>query len=188
VTGIRGVEQLNSLWGFHDTKLSSMVTAAYQALAVDEQREAFTPAIWDPPTDGAGDQVVEQVWFTGSHSDVGGGYADTGLSDLTLGWMAERARSHGLVLVDGAFGAGGTNGSESDVVPFEPDAFGTLHNSRTGLYRFLPAGWRPIGETSPATEYAASTAIERRDNDPGYDPANLDAYLAGTHQVMPIPT
>ena len=188
VTGIPGVEQLNSLWGFHDTKLSSMVSAAYQALAIDEQREAFTPAIWDPSTDEAGDQVVEQVWFTGSHSDVGGGYPDTGLSDLTLGWMADQARSHGLVLVDGAFEAGGTGVPESDVVPFAPDAFGTLHNSRTGVYRFLPAGWRPIGETSPATEYAASTAIERRDNDPGYDPANLDAYLAGTHQVMPIPT
>jgi len=188
VTGIPGVEQLNRLWGFHDTKLSSMVEAAYQALAIDEHREAFTPAIWDPATASASDQVVEQVWFTGSHSDVGGGYADTGLSDLTLGWMADRARSHGLVLVDGAFEPGGTGDPESEVVPFEPSPYGTLHNSRTGLYRFLPANVRRIGEASPTTEYAASTAIERRNNDPGYDPANLAAYLVGSHQVMPVPT
>jgi uncharacterized protein (DUF2235 family) len=188
VTGIPGVEQLNSLWGFHDTQLSSMVKAAYQALAIDERRQAFTPAIWDPPTDATGDQTVEQVWFTGSHSDVGGGYPDTGLSDLTLGWMAERARAQGLVLVDGAFEVGTTGDQESAVAPFDPNPDGTLHNSRTGVYRLLPEYVRPIGETSPATEYASSTAIERMTSDPGYDPVNLDAYLAGSHQVMPIAT
>jgi hypothetical protein len=29
-----------------------------------------------------------QCWFTGSHSDIGGGWHDHDLSDLTLTWMA----------------------------------------------------------------------------------------------------
>ena len=185
VTGIPGVEQLNRLWGFHDTKLSSTVRAAYQALAIDEHREAFTPAVWEP-TPSAGDQVVEQVWFAGSHSDVGGGNADTGLSDLTLGWMVERAHSSGLDFVDGAFETDPAGGPDAGLGSFAPNPYGTLQNSRTGLFRFLPATIRPIGETSPDTEFAASTAIDRRSNDPGYRPVNLDTYLAGSHHVMPI--
>lgn len=41
---------------------------------------------------------MEQVWFAGVHSDVGGGYAERGLTDIALGWMPERARAAGLAL------------------------------------------------------------------------------------------
>lgn len=40
---------------------------------------------------------VKQVWFEGAHSDVGGGYGETGLSDTTLLWMAKEAWAAGLV-------------------------------------------------------------------------------------------
>src|SRR5690606_24656280 len=35
-------------------------------------------------------QHIEQVWFPGCHANVGGGYKDSGLSDISLLWMAER--------------------------------------------------------------------------------------------------
>ena len=35
-------------------------------------------------------QVLEQTWFSGSHSDVGGGWASHGLSDISLAWMVSR--------------------------------------------------------------------------------------------------
>ena len=42
------------------------------------------------------DQVMEQCWFTGSHSDIGGGYQNCGLSDVTLQWMVSKACALGL--------------------------------------------------------------------------------------------
>jgi uncharacterized protein (DUF2235 family) len=186
VTGIPGVEQLNRLWGFHDTRLSSTVQAAYQALAIDEHRQAFSPAIWQPPASDT-EHVVEQVWFAGSHSDVGGGYRATGLSDLALGWMAGRAEQHGLALAEGAFRPTTAGEQPSGIVGFTPNPDGLLHPSRTGLWRLLPATIRPIGTTSPATESVASTAIDRRDNKQSYQPVNLETYLAGTPTITDVP-
>ncbi|MDF3010573.1 MAG: hypothetical protein K0S03_1369, partial [Burkholderiales bacterium] len=58
---------------FHDTELSGSVQVACHALAIDERRAPFAPTLWDyKPKPG---QQVEQVWFCGAHSDVGGGYA-----------------------------------------------------------------------------------------------------------------
>jgi hypothetical protein len=92
----------NRRWQFHNVELSGSVQAAYQALAIDETRRPFEAAVWEQGAD-AEDQTLEQVWFAGCHSDVGGGYADTALSDLSLGWLTERARSCGLVFRKGAF-------------------------------------------------------------------------------------
>ncbi|HWH09146.1 MAG TPA: DUF2235 domain-containing protein, partial [Candidatus Thermoplasmatota archaeon] len=64
---------------FHDVKLSSTVDHAYHAVAIDERRKAFAPALWETDPANAG-QVVEQAWFPGAHSDVGGGYPEAGLS------------------------------------------------------------------------------------------------------------
>lgn len=90
---------------FHDTKLGSAVDYAYQALAIDEHRGPFVPALWARP-DHNNNRGVEQVWFPGVHSDVGGGFsrkadvaADrTPICDLTLTWMAQRATEAGLDL------------------------------------------------------------------------------------------
>jgi uncharacterized protein (DUF2235 family) len=87
------------VYGFLDTGLHPDVRNAYQALAIDEKRAQFPPTLWtSPPADG---QTVEQVWFTGVHSDVGGGESDdqpgtTALSDITLGWIMDRASVLGL--------------------------------------------------------------------------------------------
>ncbi|MDQ3996849.1 MAG: DUF2235 domain-containing protein, partial [Gemmatimonadota bacterium] len=79
--------------GFHDVTLSAYVDYAFHALALDEQREAFKPTLWvQQPHAKAAGQVLEQVWFTGVHSDVGGGYAasERGLANVTLRWMVNR--------------------------------------------------------------------------------------------------
>jgi hypothetical protein len=48
------------------------------------------------PQETHDEENFEQRWFPGVHSDVGGGVPDTGLSDVTLEWMAEKATRHGL--------------------------------------------------------------------------------------------
>jgi uncharacterized protein (DUF2235 family) len=94
---IGGVDPI--LYGFLDTKLSPSVKAAYQALAIDERRRSFPPTLWD--VDNVPGQIVEQVWFTGCHSNVGGGCPDCGLSDITLKWMLEKGKQNGLEIDPG---------------------------------------------------------------------------------------
>ncbi|MCJ1960215.1 DUF2235 domain-containing protein [Novosphingobium mangrovi (ex Hu et al. 2023)] len=77
---------------FHDVKLGGKVRHAYHALAIDERRRKFVPAIWDTKGGIPPGQEVEQVWFAGAHSNVGGGYPDKVLSDIALLWMCDKAK------------------------------------------------------------------------------------------------
>ncbi len=86
---------LNSGYAFHDTELSPHIDVGLHALALDEPRGPFSPSLWTkrrgatlPPG-----QIIEQVWFAGSHANVGGGFPDSTLSDISLLWMAERAQA-----------------------------------------------------------------------------------------------
>ena len=90
------------LYQFHDVTLSSWVDHAYHALAIDEHRRPFAPTLWQQQEEAkrAG-QVMRQMWFTGAHSNVGGGYADCGLSDNSFRWVAEGAAAAGLDLDQG---------------------------------------------------------------------------------------
>jgi uncharacterized protein (DUF2235 family) len=81
---------------FHNTTLTSNVTHAYQALAIHELRRPFRPVFWTKKAYPS--QTVEQVWFAGAHSNVGGGYERTGLSCYALDWMAYKAQQTGLIL------------------------------------------------------------------------------------------
>ena len=184
---VEGMDWFNRRWAFHDTDLSTTVDAAYQALAIDEERQAFQPAVWHQQPD-AGDQKLEQVWFAGVHCDVGGGYPDSSLADVTLRWMAGRARSWGLALRPGAFPEAVPAGATDEVIPVDPDPMGPRHESRKGFYRLVKPFIRPIGDPKrqPAHEYAASTAVQRKDEDPRYRPANLFDYLAGDPEIMNV--
>lgn len=103
-----------SHYQFHDTELSKIVKYAYQALALDEHRADFAPAVWtrNPFTIKPGESMtskkdeqieIEQRWFIGSHSDIGGGNDADGagrkpdpLPDLTLAWLQDKAIATGL--------------------------------------------------------------------------------------------
>lgn len=82
-------------------ELSPIVKRGFHALAIDETRAAFNPVLWDTR---AGDWVgrVEQVWFRGSHSDIGGQLSGLEearpLSNIPLSWMLEQAAGAGLPL------------------------------------------------------------------------------------------
>jgi uncharacterized protein (DUF2235 family) len=78
---------------WHKVHLSEIVHNAYHALAVDEHREIFQPALW---TNSYAHQTVEQRWFVGAHANVGGGYLHDALSIRPLEWMQSKAEAHGL--------------------------------------------------------------------------------------------
>ncbi len=80
---------------FPNAKLNPDVANGYHALSVDEQRSKFQPNLWDKATPG---QTIEQVWFAGVHSDVGGFYKEAGLSNIALKWMLLKAFHCGLLI------------------------------------------------------------------------------------------
>ena len=88
--------------GFHDTAMGAHIDRAFHALAIDERRGPFRPTLWRSgdgrgyatTADGdlAGRPLVEQVWFAGVHTDVGGGYDEDALARIPLDWMVRRLR------------------------------------------------------------------------------------------------
>jgi uncharacterized protein (DUF2235 family) len=91
----------DTIVGFHDTSLSSIVQHSVHALAADEKRGPYIPTLWTMPL-GASlrpGQSSLQVWFPGVHSDIGGGYApERGIGDHTLLFMMGQAAKRGLVI------------------------------------------------------------------------------------------
>ena len=108
--------------GFHDTSPSRIVRHGAHALAIDEHRDEFVPTLWTG-TAPAG-STIEQVWFAGCHSDVGGGYHDRDLADIPLLWMIDRAKAAGLQIDETTPGLLPTAAGI--------DALGPTHDARQG--------------------------------------------------------
>lgn len=171
-----GVDQL--IYGFLDTNLHPDVLHAYQALAIDERRAEFPPTLWTSrPASG---QTLEQIWFTGVHCDVGGGYADdpstqTTLSDITLSWMMSRAWALGLE-TDPGFR---TKYSRLDA----KYALDTLHESWNVLWGF------PCLRSVPADAGLANSVVIRCQYDGSYRPSNLsltNGVPDAGYQIVPV--
>jgi len=183
LSGLRLINLFNRRWQFHDTELSSTVEAAFQALAIDEKRGPFRPAIWTPPENADG-QRLEQMWFAGVHSDIGGGYQDCALADIALLWMVDRVRECDLVFKSDAFAplsSSGTRNMLNTGTSVRPDPLGRLHESRTAFYRLLRPYIRCIGVADKAHEDVARAAIDRR-RQMAYSPPNLIGYLNRAQQ------
>ena len=161
-----------------DYKLHVKVQCARQALAIDDERDAFWPLLWDEiveeerASDALADKRaaeakakaaksdeerarhaaqatrcdervkkyrnrLQQVWFTGMHADVGGGYPDESLSYVSLLWMMEEAEKAGLRMI----------ASIKDRFIALANSYGPMHDSRSGIgayYRYQPrkiAAW-----------------------------------------------
>lgn len=85
---------------FHNDKIGGAVRFGFHALALNETRTAFRPVLWDKEEGWKGH--LEQVWFQGAHSDIGGHVwafpQARPLSNIPLVWMLERAENCGLTL------------------------------------------------------------------------------------------
>jgi len=158
---------------FHDTALSSTVEFAYQALAIDEKRRHFKAAMWHGQAH-ARTQTLEQAWFVGVHSNIGGGYASTALSDIALEWMIDKARRCGLDL---------------NAIDTQPDPLHRREESRKGFYLLMPKFIRPIvqpdDEKGPTSESLHPSVLERYKKDGAYRPKNLEDFFARFPDLRP---
>jgi uncharacterized protein (DUF2235 family) len=175
---------------FHDVQLSSQVRRARHALAIDETRLKFAPTFWEAPDDDAAteDERVKQVWFEGAHSDVGGGYRETGLSDTSLLWMAREAHAAGLVFDVPLLSHYVDSGSD----PIRHDPLSSLYKldnlmleakGRLGRRKQTSAfigGRRRLTNAHALSVRVASSVVTHSQED-GYEPANLEAFAAATH-------
>jgi len=88
---------------FHNHALSRCVKAGFHALAVEERRAVYSPVMWHSDPDWSG--RLEQVWFAGTHGDVGGQlggeWKSRPLSNLPLVWMLEKAEACDLPMPQG---------------------------------------------------------------------------------------
>src|SRR5262249_7280016 len=105
----KGIYYWFKSWDLPDRKLSPIVKRACHALSLDAQRRTFHPLLWaerEEPERAArynlDPQRLTQVWFTGVHSNVGGGYPEDGLAYVTLAWMMREAEAAGLRLLPAA--------------------------------------------------------------------------------------
>jgi uncharacterized protein (DUF2235 family) len=73
---------------------AAVVKTARQAISIDERRWDFRPQVWERPANAS--QSMEQLWFPGVHSNVGGGYSNDGLANAALQWMTAEAMAAGL--------------------------------------------------------------------------------------------
>lgn len=164
-----------SLVGFYDTHISPEIKNAYHALAIDEKRGPFQPGLWTGEINP--DQYVEQTWFAGVHSDIGGGYADTALSDITFKWMIEKSQTLGLEFSQDYL---------SNTDKLSPDATGFIHQSYTTAYQWMEKigmekGLRTMAgdaNNPPINVNVHESVFERMEKLSNYHPQNLDANLA----------
>lgn len=150
---------------FHDCTLNDEVQHAYHALAIDEQRTLFSPTLWQMSKEAiaANNQTLEQRWFPGVHSNVGGGYPDHGLSDIALKWLMEKAQATGLQFDPGSL--------DSLDPKLNPNSAGKKYASHLALpYLLTPWDWgrRKIREQSNTFETIDDSVL----NIKNYNPRN----------------
>lgn len=146
---------------FQNLSMSQSVEHGRHALALDDERKIFHPVLWDRKLEDY--QSMEQVWFCGMHTDVGGGYAEQGLADLALTWMVDEARNKGLLIYP------------KHKVAIAPDPDGIMHDSRCGalrrLYRREVRHWNSETHGKPVVHGSVlQRRKDRHNRDGDYEP------------------
>jgi hypothetical protein len=191
--GWRDIEIPGFRHRFHDHELSRHVRYAFHALSIDDPRREFFPTIWNEPTraqsiswksGGKNPQKFEQVWFPGVHSDVGGGYEESQLSDITLSWMIDKIRK---VRTPPKFYA---LYDSSPKLALHPDPEGMMHDPEKTLFqkifyhsdrRYVRRGKQypgrrriePIEEPSPVSLAWLERFVGKYDTADPYDSDNM---------------
>jgi hypothetical protein len=150
-----------------DRRPGPHIRAAYHALSLDDARAAFLPQLWDEHV--ADSERIQQVWFSGVHSNVGGGYDKHGMSLVSLHWMLEHAQRAGLRLKPLAYESLRGAANVDDMLYDPRQGLGTL-------YRFVPRSIDRLcaqHSIQPKIHLSVAERIARGIDD--YAPGNIPA-------------
>jgi uncharacterized protein (DUF2235 family) len=150
---------------YHNVRITPEMQHCYHALAIDERRKPFEPTLWQRPAGWTG--TLEQVWFAGVHTNVGGSCRWDGLANEALHWMVEKAEGLGLEF------------DSNYLQPFLPCFNSELIDSMTAKYRALGEFVRPMGDHKADGEAVHQSVLDRHGLAAmDYAPKNLARYLA----------
>ncbi|HZF11330.1 MAG TPA: DUF2235 domain-containing protein [Thermoanaerobaculia bacterium] len=225
--GALGVDALAIPWlrdstaQFHDASLTSLIVNGFQALAIDEHRASFAHIPWFGDPNAGGTTVnqghLEQRWFVGAHSNIGGGYEDDVLSQHALAWMMEETGKLGLHFR--ALGKGGPNPAQplpcpdcqplltpipsqlglADQAPTLRDSFSEF---AAGIWKNFIRAKREYRRLGPPPKLQEGQVVQSLNEtldrsveelaqlDPSYRPPNLWRYLkdhSPQHRDLPPP-
>ena len=119
---------------------------------------------------------IEQVWFSGVHSNVGGGYPRQGMSLVALDWVMSKAEEHGLRFVP----------AERLMYRYHADVDDKMYDTRAGIgvfYRWQPRDVQLLCDANGVTPKVHRSVFERiARNTEGYAPGSLpvDAAVIST--------
>ena len=166
-----------------DDDLHNWIENAYHAMCVDDERLTFHPVLWlefdgdnkhksESPTATGVERKIEQVWFPGVHSNVGGGYPKDHLALIPLEWMMRHASREGLQF----------NKDLWYEYQQEADEQGKLYDSRSGMgsfYRYRP---RLIAKISKEVGIDGGDPLDKK---PRIHASVLRRIRDSTHEYAP---
>jgi len=143
---------------FHNVELSPIIDNAYHALSIDEQRKPFAPSMWGTPI---GDMKMEQRWFAGVHSNIGGGYNPDSLANFTLHYIVEKAKECGLSV-------------DQDYLKYFRSWVKTeIRHSMSLKYRVMGRNVRQISLGDGSNQVVDDSVYEKMKEDEKYKPKNV---------------
>ncbi|TNF40820.1 MAG: DUF2235 domain-containing protein [Bacteroidetes bacterium] len=157
---------------FHSFDLSESVEFARHALSIDEERKSFLPVIWNPLQNDT-EEKMKQVWFAGVHTDVGGGYAEDDLSNISLKWMIQEAKDKNLLIYE-------KSPLWQKLLAAKPDVNGMMHNEQKKFPGTWMAkqkrSWNKITHGEPVIHESVLNRTKNSNNEdnPAYLPWILD--------------
>lgn len=173
-----------------DTILLPGIERACHALSIDDERTTFHPVLWNESTEnnrvGAAslqytyEERLTQIWFSGVHANVGGGYPDDSLACVPLAWIMKEASQRDLYLK-------ATPAADPDAMlatMSASDKDGRLYDSRKGLASYYRYGPRDVTEhcNQPADDPEDEIKIEL----PKIHYSVFERIKTGAHPYAPI--
>jgi len=168
-------------YGFRGHALNDCVNYAAHAISIDDNRETFHPVVWDERIDHNPERI-NQMWFAGVHTNIGGGYPKNQLSRVSLEWMIDQIK-----LADEKAGLSDSESllfckNKLETISSDKDTHGRMYNSRSSIstvYRFLPRNMKAYGESYSEEKIKIHPSVFERiaHNTDSYSPHNLTDYF-----------
>ena len=156
--------RLASLLGenYRSTELAikELIDNAYHALAIDERRVPFAPTLWDKPKNP--NVKMEQRWFAGAHSNIGGGCNPDDLANFALQYIVSKAKECGLQFDDAYLNF------------FRGRVTMEVRDSMSFKYRVLGKHIRPINLNDETNQVIDDSVFDKIEADKSYKPENVE--------------